>query len=93
MKNISIITVNKNHVVGLRRTIDSVLMQNCNDYEFIVVDGASTDGSAEMKTDYSQIDRFVSEPDGGIYQAMNKGIALANWAILPVSEFRRYSFL
>ena len=71
MKNISIITVNKNNAAGLRRTIDSVLMQNCKDYEFIVIDGASTDGSAEMKTEYPQIDRFVSEPDSGIYNAMS----------------------
>ena len=77
MKTISIITVNKNNAVGLRRTINSVLVQTCKDYEFLVIDGASTDGSAELKNEYPQIDRFISEPDGGIYPAMNKGIALA----------------
>ena len=77
MKTISIITVNRNHVDGLRRTIDSVLMQDCKDYEFIVIDGASTDGSAELQAEYPQIEQFISEPDRGIYNAMNKGITLA----------------
>lgn len=78
MKTLSIITVNKNNVSGLRQTIDSVLMQDSSDYEFLVVDGASTDGSAELKKQYSRIDKFISEPDDGIYQAMNKGISLAH---------------
>ena len=52
-------------------------MQDSKDFEYIVIDGASTDGSAELKEQYPQIDRFISEPDCGIYQAMNKGIALA----------------
>ena len=77
MKQVSIITVNRNHATGLERTIDSVLKQTCKDYEFIVIDGASTDGSAEMKDRYPQIDQFTIEPDSGIYNAMNKGIALA----------------
>ena len=77
MKTISVITVNKNNAAGLRRTIDSVLMQTCKEYEYIVVDGASTDGSAELKNEYPQINKFISEPDGGIYNAMNKGIAQA----------------
>ena len=78
MKTLSIITVNKNCLSGLRRTIDSVLEQTCKDYEFIVIDGASTDGSAELKERYPQIDQFLSEPDSGIYNAMNKGIGLAH---------------
>lgn len=52
-------------------------MQTCKDYEYIVIDGASTDGSAELRNQYPQIDRFISEPDSGIYAAMNKGIKLA----------------
>lgn len=78
MKPISIITVNKNHVSGLKRTIESVLMQTSKEYEYIVIDGASADGSAELKKEYPQIDRFISEPDSGIYNAMNKGIKLAH---------------
>jgi len=77
MKPLSIITVNKDNASGLKRTIDSVLMQSCKEFEFIVIDGASTDGSAELKNEYPQIDTFISEPDGGIYPAMNKGIKLA----------------
>ena len=77
MKTLSIITINRNHRQGLKRTIESVLMQTCKEYEYIVIDGASTDGSAELKNQYPQIDHFLSEPDSGIYNAMNKGIALA----------------
>ncbi len=78
MKTLSIITINRNNVTGLRRTIDSVLMQTCKEYEYIVVDGASTDGSADLKSQYPKIDHFISEPDSGIYNAMNKGIALSS---------------
>ncbi len=77
-KSFSIITINRNNRSGLKRTIDSVLMQTRKDYEYIVVDGASTDGSAELKHQYPQIDQFISEPDEGIYNAMNKGISLAH---------------
>ena len=77
-KFISIITVNKNHASGLKRTIESVLRQTSKEYEYIVVDSASTDGSAELKNEYPQINHFISEPDSGIYNAMNKGIRLAH---------------
>ena len=74
----SIITVNFNNKEGLRQTIESVIHQTFRDYEFIVIDGGSTDGSAEVLKEYgSQITYWVSEPDGGIYQGMNKGIAKA----------------
>ena len=74
----SIITVNYNNKEGLRKTIESVVSQTCRDYEFIVIDGASTDGSAEVLKEYdSQITYWVSEPDKGVYFAMNKGIAQA----------------
>lgn len=75
---ISIITINYNHTEGLRRTIRSVIGQTSHDYEFIVIDGGSTDGSVDVIKQYeSQIDYWVSEPDRGIYHAMNKGIAVA----------------
>jgi len=74
----SIITVNFNNKEGLRKTIESVIHQTFSDFEFIVIDGGSTDGSKEVLKEYdAQIDYWVSEPDGGIYQGMNKGIKKA----------------
>ena len=74
----SIITVNYNNKEGLRKTIESVIHQSFRDYEYIVIDGGSTDGSKEVLKAYdAQISYWVSEPDGGIYQGMNKGIAKA----------------
>ena len=74
----SIITVNYNNREGLRKTIESVIHQTFRDFEFIVIDGGSTDGSAEVLKEYNaQIDYWVSEPDKGIYNAMNKGIKKA----------------
>ena len=74
----SIITVNYNNKEGLRKTIESVIHQTFRDFEFIIIDGGSTDGSVDVLKEYdSQIDFWVSEPDGGIYQGMNKGIVKA----------------
>ncbi len=74
----SIITVNYNNKEGLRKTIESVIHQTFRDFEFIVIDGGSIDGSVDVLKEYdSQIDFWVSEPDGGIYQGMNKGIKKA----------------
>lgn len=71
----SIITVNYNHHEGLRRTIESVVSQSFKDYEYIVIDGGSDDGSCEVIEEYAdRISYWVSEPDDGIYNAMNKGI-------------------
>jgi len=72
---LSIITVNLNNRDGLQKTIDSVVGQTFRDFEWIIIDGGSTDGSKELIEKYS--DHFaywVSEPDKGIYNAMNKGI-------------------
>ena len=75
----SIITINYNNCDGLRRTIESVVNQSCKDYEYIVIDGGSTDGSREVIEEYADhIDYWVSEPDKGIYNAMNKGIKVAH---------------
>lgn len=75
----SIITINFNNKNGLRRTINSVLCQTCTDYEFIIIDGGSTDGSVEViKENESQITYWVSEKDKGVYNAMNKGVAQAH---------------
>lgn len=75
---ISVITVTYNDLPGLRRTLSSVIHQDYADFEYIVVDGASTDGTrAFLEHEASGIDRWVSEPDSGIYEAMNKGVRLA----------------
>lgn len=75
----SIITVNYNNKDGLRKTIESVIHQTYRDFEYIVIDGGSTDGSADVLKEYDEkIDYWVSEPDKGIYNAMNKGIAQAH---------------
>jgi len=75
----SIITINYNNKEGLRKTIESVIHQTCRDFEYIIIDGGSTDGSAEVLKEYDKdIDYWVSEPDKGIYNAMNKGIAQAH---------------
>ena len=74
----SIITINYNNCEGLRRTIESVVNQTCHDFEYIIIDGGSTDGSVDVIKQYAdQIDYWVSEPDKGIYNAMNKGVAVA----------------
>lgn len=74
----SIITVNFNNKNGLRKTIESVINQTFQDFEFLVIDGGSTDGSTDVLKEYNnQITYWVSEPDNGIYHAMNKGITRA----------------
>jgi len=75
---LSIITINLNNVIGLRKTMESLVGQTFCDYEWIVIDGGSTDGSKELLDTYrKRITHLASEPDSGIYEAMNKGIALA----------------
>ena len=75
---VSIITVNLNNLRGLRKTMESVLAQDSSLYEWIVIDGGSTDGSRELiEQNQDKIAYWVSEPDKGIYHAMNKGIAHA----------------
>ena len=72
---LSIITVCYNNKEGLQKTIDSVRNQTFKDYEFIVIDGGSKDGSREIIEANKDLFSFwCSEPDGGIYQGMNKGI-------------------
>ena len=81
--NISIITVCFNSARTIEDTIKSVLSQDYNSIEYIVVDGKSTDGTLEILAKYSgQISRQISEPDSGIYDAMNKGIKLATGNII-----------
>ena len=75
---LSIITINLNNRDGLQKTIDSVVSQTFRDFEWIVIDGGSTDGSKELIEQYADhFSYWVSEPDKGIYNAMNKGIKVA----------------
>ena len=79
MIKLSVITINRNNALGLKKTIESVVSQLFNNFEYIVVDGASTDESVDIIKSYSdKISYWVSEPDTGIYNAMNKGIKKAN---------------
>ena len=72
---LSIITVNLNNALGLEKTIKSIVEQTYADYEYIIIDGGSTDGSVEVIKEYSdKITYWVSEQDRGIYNPMNKGI-------------------
>lgn len=76
---LSIITINYNNRDGLRKTIESVVAQTTRDFEYIIIDGGSTDGSVDVIKEYADyIDYWVSEPDKGIYNAMNKGVAVAH---------------
>lgn len=75
---ITIITVVYNGAVTIEQTISSVVNQIYPNIEFIIVDGGSTDGTVEIIQRYSKkISKWISEPDNGIYDAMNKGVALA----------------
>ena len=78
---LSIITINRNNATGLEKTMRSVATQTFKDFEYIVVDGASTDGSVDvikrLEPELKHL-KWVSEPDSGIYNAMNKGMRMAS---------------
>ena len=77
---LSIITINRNNAEGLEKTLRSVAAQSFREFEYIVIDGASTDGSVEVikkyEAQFAHL-KWVSEPDRGIYNAMNKGLRMA----------------
>lgn len=82
---LSIITINYNNLFGLHKTLESVFVQTYDDFEYLIVDGASTDGSQDYlqkieKNRNHPMNRLqiLSEPDSGIYNAMNKGIRMAH---------------
>ncbi len=82
---VSVITIAYNAAETIRDTIESVLSQDYPDVEYIIVDGNSSDGTQEIVKSYGdQISKFISEPDGGVYDAMNKGIALASGDIVSI---------
>jgi len=78
---LSIITINRNNAAGLEKTMQSVAAQTYKEFEYIIVDGASTDGGVEViksfESKFGHL-KWVSEPDSGIYNAMNKGIRMAS---------------
>ncbi|MDF3864456.1 glycosyltransferase family 2 protein [Pseudomonas denitrificans (nom. rej.)] len=77
--NLTVVTVTYNASEALEATIKSVASQSSSDFEYIIVDGASTDGTADVVRKYPEaISTFISEPDEGIYHAMNKGVQLAS---------------
>lgn len=77
---LSIISINRNNAEGLEKTMKSVASQSFKDFEYIVIDGASTDNSFDViqkhVSEYAHL-KWVSEPDKGIYNAMNKGLHMA----------------
>ena len=82
---ISLITAVYNNAHGLRSSLESSLGQTHQDVERLVIDGGSTDGTLQVLEDYtSKIDHIVSEPDNGIYDALNKGIQLATGDIIGI---------
>lgn len=86
---ISIITATYNSEKTLQDTLDSVLRQDCSDIEHILVDGASTDSTVDIIRNYASTTdtytvRWVSEKDHGIYDAMNKGIAMATGDVIGI---------
>ena len=83
---LSIITINRNNASGLQKTMASVFAQTSQEFEYIVIDGNSIDGSKELIEQFSSLHlasssshplRWISEQDNGIYNAMNKGIRMA----------------
>ena len=79
----SLITVSFNNAAHIKDTIESIIAQDHPNIEYIVVDGASTDGTVDIVGAYGErVDTFISEPDKGVYDAMNKGIAAATGDII-----------
>ena len=85
---VSIITVCYNSEKTIYQTMDSVLKQTYSNIEYIIIDGASTDGTLAIIKEFGQRFgarmRYVSEPDHGIYDAMNKGISMAGGDIIGI---------
>jgi glycosyltransferase involved in cell wall biosynthesis len=82
---ISIITIVYNGAATIEQTIKSVISQSYENLEYIIIDGGSTDGTLDIIKKYKdQIDYWISEPDKGIYDAMNKGISYANGELIGI---------
>lgn len=75
---LSIVTINYNNKAGLKKTVESIVSQTYREFEYLIIDGGSTDGSNDIVAQYkNDIHYAVSEKDKGIYNAMNKGILAA----------------
>ena len=82
---ISIITVSFNSAKTIKETIESILIQDYNNIEYIIIDGGSSDETIDIVKSYSEkISYFISEKDNGIYDAMNKGIKAATGDIVGI---------
>jgi glycosyltransferase involved in cell wall biosynthesis len=85
---ITIITVCKNSASTIRQSIESVLSQDYSNIEYLVLDGASTDGTLDILKEYNQAHpsrlHFISESDSGLYFAMNRGIEMANGELIGI---------
>lgn len=85
---LSIITINRNNASGLEKTMKSVLAQTFKEFEYVVIDGASTDGSIDiiekLEPQFEGMLKWISESDSGIYNAMNKGIRMATGDYIQV---------
>lgn len=81
---ISVVTVAFNSALTIKKTIESVLNQDYQDFEYIVVDGASKDNTLEILKSYGNKIRWISEPDKGIYDAMSKGVKMATGDVVGI---------
>lgn len=85
---VTIITATRNNASTLDATINSVMSQTYNDIDYIIIDGASTDNSVDIIKTWQQRHpdkiRFISEPDNGVYNAINKGISMAHGDIIGI---------
>ena len=80
---VTIVTACYNRAATIRETIESVLAQDYDNVEYIIIDGASTDGTQRIVEEYaSRLAHFVSEPDHGMYEALNKGLRMATGDII-----------
>ena len=90
-EKLSIITINLNNCQGLQKTIESVINQTFNDFEYLVIDGGSIDKSIEVIKQYeSKIKYWVSEPDKGIYNAINNEIVIVSKNAVSVRDLFRF---
>jgi glycosyltransferase involved in cell wall biosynthesis len=82
---ISIITVVYNNVATIEDAINSVLLQTYNNIEYIIIDGGSNDGTLDILNKYkNRLSKLISEPDKGIYDAMNKGLKIATGEVVGI---------
>ena len=79
---ISIITICFNSQDSIKKTIESIKCQTYSDFEYIIIDGGSSDNTIDIIKQYNFVDKFISESDKGIYEAFNKGINIASGEII-----------